>query len=283
MREDFWQFDPTHTVFLATNHRPEVKGTDHAIWRRLKLIPFAVTIPEAEQDKELPEKLRGELPGVLAWIVGGCLEWRRDSLGEPDEVRAATTSYRADMNILAGFIEDRCVIDTDAWVKFSDLYASYQAWCEEAGKKAETKRRFGTRLKERGFEPNRGTDNVSIRRGIGLRDDHYPDPDGPTVIREPENYRTVIDGNRDKYAGFEQSNYPNYPENDMTRRNSSHDLSYEKDGNYRNYGNSSEGSVPLSEGSGRRLTAEQAERVKVLVTQGMSPKYARAEVLSEDA
>src|SRR5215213_6238174 len=95
MREDFWQFDPPHTLFLATNHRPEVKGTDYAIWRRLKLVPFEITIPGAEQDKGLPEKLREELPGILARIVRGCREWQRewqrDGLGEPAEVRSATT------------------------------------------------------------------------------------------------------------------------------------------------------------------------------------------------
>ena len=180
MREDFWQFDPTHTLFLATNHRPEVKGTDYAIWRRLKLVPFEITIPGAEQDKGLPEKLREELPGILARIVRGCREWQRelqrDGLGEPEEVRSATTFYRADMDVLAGFIEDRCVVDLDAWTKFADLYFSYQDWCDKSGEKAETKRQFGTRLKERGFKPDRGTGNVPIRWGIGLRDDRRPAP-----------------------------------------------------------------------------------------------------------
>jgi hypothetical protein len=110
MRENFWQFFPTHTAFLSTNHRPEVKGTDHAIWRRIKLVPFEVTIPEAEQDKKLAAKLRAELPGILSWIVRGCLEWQRYGLGESEEVKAATTSYRDDMDNLAGFIQDRCVV-----------------------------------------------------------------------------------------------------------------------------------------------------------------------------
>jgi putative DNA primase/helicase len=223
MREDFWQFDPTHTVFLATNHRPEVKGTDHAIWRRLKLAPFEITIPEAEQDKGLPEKLREELPGILAWIVRGCREWQRDGLGEPEEVRSATTSYRADMDVLAGFIEDRCVVDPDAWTKFADLYASYQDWCDESGEKAETKRRFGTRLKERGFEPDRGTGNVPIRRGIGLRDDQRPGPEGgPEVTREAESYPTVTASNPDRYGESHESGYPSYSGSDMSAKNFPH-------------------------------------------------------------
>jgi putative DNA primase/helicase len=228
MREDFWQFDPTHTVFLATNHRPEVKGTDHAIWRRLKLAPFEITIPEAEQDKGLPEKLREELPGILAWIVRGCSEWQRNGLGEPEEVKSATTSYRADMDVLAGFIEDRCVVDPDAWAAFADLYASYQEWCDESGEKAETKRRFGTRLKERGFEPGRGTGNTPIRRGIGLRDDRRSDPEGgSTVTRKDESYPTVTGSNPDRYAESHESSYRSYPESDMSARIFPHRNLYE--------------------------------------------------------
>jgi P4 family phage/plasmid primase-like protien len=75
MREDFWEFAPTHKVFLAANHKPVVRGTDHAIWRRIKLVPFDVVIPKGEQDSRLPKKLRAELPGILAWAVHGCLEW----------------------------------------------------------------------------------------------------------------------------------------------------------------------------------------------------------------
>ncbi len=74
MREDFWEFDPTHKIILASNHKPTVRGTDHAIWRRIRLVPFAVTIPESEQDKSLPGKLLTELPGILAWCVRGCLD-----------------------------------------------------------------------------------------------------------------------------------------------------------------------------------------------------------------
>src|SRR5215208_3158020 len=142
MREDFWQFDPTHTVFLATNHRPEVKGTDHAIWRRVKLVPFEVAIPESEQDKRLAEKLRGELPGILAWIVQGCLEYQREGLGEPDEVKAATQGYRSEMDVLAAFIEDRCVVHPKAHVGATPLYRAYKDWCEDAGESQLTQTKF---------------------------------------------------------------------------------------------------------------------------------------------
>ena len=90
MREDFWQFDPSHLALIVTNHRPRVDGTDHGIWRRLRLVPFSVTIPSAERDPALPSRLRDEAPAILRWMVQGCLDWRRGGLQEPKAVMAAT-------------------------------------------------------------------------------------------------------------------------------------------------------------------------------------------------
>jgi P4 family phage/plasmid primase-like protien len=168
--ENFWQFEPTHKVWLAANHRPDVRGTDQAIWRRIKLIPFTVSIPPEEQDAELPEKLREELAGVLAWAVRGCRDWLRDGLGEPDEVRRATNQYRAVMDVLAGFLDERCVIGRDAWARFGSLYADYTEWCGESGERPESKRRFGEQLAERGYPASSGSRNVAVRLGIGLKE-----------------------------------------------------------------------------------------------------------------
>jgi hypothetical protein len=202
MREDFWEFDPTHTVFLGTNHRPEVRGTDPAIWRRLKLIPFDVTIPEAEQDKTLPEKLRSELQGILAWVVRGCIEYQRHGLGEPDQVRDATRGYRSDMDALAAYFEDRCVIHPRAKVPATQLYKAYQEWCVESGESDESQRRFGGRLQERGFISFRYTAGPHRDRkgwrGIGLRDDHHDDDPGgskgpPQLSAQPDKQNLTAD------------------------------------------------------------------------------------------
>ena len=87
MHEDFWEFSPTHKLMLCTNHQPVIRETKTAIWRRVKLIPFNVTIPEEEQDKELPAKLREEYSGILAWAVRGCIDWQQNGLQTPDEVK----------------------------------------------------------------------------------------------------------------------------------------------------------------------------------------------------
>lgn len=166
MREDFWQFDPTHKIFLATNHKPVIRGTDYAIWRRIKLVPFTVAIPDAEQDKQLPAKLHAELPGILAWAVQGCLVWQRDGLGTPDAVTEATAGYRQEMDVLGAFLAECCVIGDYAQVKASDLYAAYTAWCTTNGEHALVQRNFGIQLSERGLE--RYTNNGSWWRGVGL-------------------------------------------------------------------------------------------------------------------
>jgi putative DNA primase/helicase len=169
MRQDFWQFDPTHTAFLCTNHKPEIRGTDNAIWRRIRLIPFTETIPSAEQDKKLPEKLRTELPGILAWCVEGCLEWQRDGLQAPDEVRKATGAYRSEMDIIGAFLRDECEVNRDHRASFKEVYDRYEEWCEEGGEKPETRRKFNARLKERGRFADRRSGPGGSNEWHGLR------------------------------------------------------------------------------------------------------------------
>jgi putative DNA primase/helicase len=171
MRAEWFDFKPTHKVWLATNHKPEIRGTDPAIWDRIRLVPFDVRIPDEEQDKALPEKLEKELPGILAWAVKGCLQWQAEGLGEPEEVRSATEGYRAEMDVLAAFLEDRCVVTPRAEVGATPLYDAYKAWCDETGEHPETQTRFGRRLGERGFESCRDTQTRrKVWRGVGLLD-----------------------------------------------------------------------------------------------------------------
>jgi len=169
MREDFWEFEPTHKLWLATNHKPQVRGTDLAIWSRLKLVPFTVAFPEERQDRQLPKKLLAELPGILRWAVEGCLAWQKDGLGVPDEVKAATETYRQEQDILAVFLSECCVINPLAKAAAKDLYRAYVEWCEETGERPTSQRNFGMRLTERGFERYRGGKSGGFMwRGIGL-------------------------------------------------------------------------------------------------------------------
>ena len=109
MRSEWFDFKPEFKVFLATNHKPQIKGTDHAIWRRIQLVPFTVQISKEKQDKHLAEKLLAELPGILNFAVQGCLDWQRDELRPPEEVTRATAKYRAESDEVGRFIGEWCV------------------------------------------------------------------------------------------------------------------------------------------------------------------------------
>ncbi len=155
MRKDFFQFWPTHKIFIAGNHKPIIRGTDGAIWRRIHLVPFTVTIPDDEQDKKLPEKLESEKRGILAWAVTGCIAWQRDGLGTPEDVKLATAQYRAGMDTIGRFLEECCEINPEAESTVKELYQAYTQWCQESGEKPTTKNEFSQLMEERGFEPGR--------------------------------------------------------------------------------------------------------------------------------
>jgi putative DNA primase/helicase len=166
MREDFWEFMPTHKVVLACNHRPTVRGTDHAIWRRLKLVPFNVVIPPHERDKSLPAKLRAELPGILAWAVCGCLDWQRHGLGEPRAVIEATADYQSAEDTLRNFMQECCAIGPDNRVKAADLLDAYREW---SGERHTTVRKLTAMLAEIGGIERYKNSGVWYR-GVGLLD-----------------------------------------------------------------------------------------------------------------
>src|SRR6266566_3023228 len=164
---EFFDFQATHKLFIACNHLPQIRGQDHAIWRRIRRIPFTVTIPEDKQDKDLPAKLRAELPGILRWAVQGCLDWQRDGLGTPEEGRAATEEYKASMDVLGQFIAECCAELADARCKASDLYEAYKKWCTNGGVLPVNSLEFGHKLTERGFQPHK-SNSINWRLGIGL-------------------------------------------------------------------------------------------------------------------
>ena len=166
---DFFNFRQTHKLFLAANHKPRIRGTDYAIWRRIWLVPFDVTIPDKERDKKLPEKLRQEMPGILTWAVKGCRDWQKNGLKIPEEVVAATETYRAESDVLAKFIEDCCVKGERERVKAQELYDSYSNWCDQNNERAKFNQRdFSGRLKERNYTSKR-TNKGYEWQGIGLR------------------------------------------------------------------------------------------------------------------
>lgn len=168
MREDFFTFKPTHRLIVAANHKPQVRGTDHAIWRRILLVPFTVTFTDAQKDRDLPTKLRAELPGILAWAVRGCLEWQRAGLRPPKSVTEATDRYRAEQDAIGRFIADRCTVSPHAKSTAGSLYADFKDWARETGEHELPQRRFGESLAERGYEQKRGQGGTRWWHGLSL-------------------------------------------------------------------------------------------------------------------
>ena len=158
MRQDYFQFERTHKTILVTNNKPIVTESSNAIWRRLRLIPFDVIIPEHKQDRQLTEKLVAEWPGILAWAVRGCIAWqqRQCDLEFPQSVLDATADYRNDSDHVADFITECC----EDWREHPQqnmrapkerVYLAYCSWCRDVGEDVVTRNAFNSRLRVQGY------------------------------------------------------------------------------------------------------------------------------------
>ncbi|GIV18961.1 MAG: hypothetical protein KatS3mg023_0712 [Armatimonadota bacterium] len=160
------------TPFVAVNTKPSVTEHTEGTWRRLRLVPFTVTIPPEKRDPELPQKLEREADGILAWLVVGLREYWRCGLQEPPAVMEATREYRSEQDVLEGFITECCEISPRALTPSAELYNAYKQWAVQNGESEDellSERAFGQRLTKRGFPTARGTDAKRTRLRKGLR------------------------------------------------------------------------------------------------------------------
>jgi putative DNA primase/helicase len=168
MRQDFFTYIPQFKLLIAGNHKPGIRSVDEAIKRRMNLIPFTVTIPEPERDKQLLNKLKQEAPNILAWMIEGCLEWQRIGLKPPKIVTDATDQYLEAEDDLQTFIDECCVTAKNEYDTFAHLWDGWKDWAEDSGEYVGSKKRFGERLRERGFEAFRDSTG-DTRSYKGLR------------------------------------------------------------------------------------------------------------------
>jgi putative DNA primase/helicase len=152
---EYFDFRPTLKLWLSTNHRPKVGGTDEGIWRRIKLIPYTVTIPEEERDKHLGDKLKAEASGILNWCVAGGVRWTIRGLVEPSSVRSSTAEYRDEQDGIAHFIDEKLTRESNAEVRASELIEAYANHCAENGESRLPSRALSDGLIERGFTKRR--------------------------------------------------------------------------------------------------------------------------------
>ena len=167
LHAEFFTFKPEFKIFLASNHKPIIRGQDTAIWERIYLAPFTVYIPPGERDKELGEKLRQEADGILRWAVEGCLMWQAEGLRPPSAVKAATEEYKNEMDMLSEFLTDCCIIQENFRVSNTKIWSEYMEWCKNNGEKYPLSRRdFKQNLLKRNIKYRRS--GIRFWEGIGL-------------------------------------------------------------------------------------------------------------------
>ncbi len=212
------QFRPQFKLWLYGNHKPTIKGTDDGIWSRLPLVPFTVTIPAAERDPKLDEKLLLEAPGILAWMVRGCQEWQAQRLSPPEAVIEATQEFREEMDTMTSFWEEYCVFAPGAVTANSVLREAYLKWCEsEKTRNPLSAPQFGERLKQRGATA------ASVRyagkavrgwRGVSLKADNMGD-DFAMTAPEIATVDAVDGANPDFANSAHVANIEKLPKNDV--------------------------------------------------------------------
>ena len=168
---DEFEYRPEFKLWMATNHKPTIRGTDIGIWRRIHIIPFTVTIPEDKVDKDLGDKLTEELPDILAWIMEGYRLWRFEGLNKPKVVMDAVREYRNEMDVLTAFLDSDCIRE-GGQINASVLYAIYCKWADECNEYKMSSRKFGIEMGKR-FDKRKSngsviytgisTENISIK------------------------------------------------------------------------------------------------------------------------
>jgi putative DNA primase/helicase len=266
-----FDFKPEFKLWLSTNNKPVIQGTDDAIWDRIRLIPFTQRFDGYKADPKLPDKLRHEIAGVFAWMVEGCLEWQEHGLQEPKTVTDATKQYREEMDTLASFLDEVCVMGPHHRVLAEKLYQRYAMWCDNSGERKDPKKAFVARLEERGFERRRETAGVNKGRyiwlGIGFRSDDEPPEEGDDGSPGEANGGEGSPGESCKdtadSSGTGPVGEPSEAENQNPPNQSSR-VEEDMDSGFTGF---------------TGFTPEQKRRICKLVDEGMSEKLAREEVL----
>jgi putative DNA primase/helicase len=168
MRQDFFHYKPQFKLLISGNHKPGLRSVNEAIKRRTKLIPFDETIPEAERDLKLTEKLKAEWPGILQLMINGCLEWQKEGLKPPQCVLDATEEYLVSEDSFQRWLDECCRLGPNEWMSVANLFTCWKMWAEANGEIVGTARRFSQTLETRGFKRARSKDTQSKRGFNGL-------------------------------------------------------------------------------------------------------------------
>ena len=186
MYADEFQFVPMFKLFIAGNDRPNIQGSNHGTWRRIRLIPFEVRFDEKTgRINNLEQRLLEELPGVLNWAIEGCLLWQQEGLEPPAPVQEATSSYETESNVFQLFLDEACTLDPKQETVTSALYQRFGQWCVSEGHVPIGKFSFGKRMKEKGLKKKRkgGQD-----KWIGIGEKKDTDTESPEDLAPEEGF-----------------------------------------------------------------------------------------------
>jgi putative DNA primase/helicase len=268
-----FDFKPEFKLWLSTNNKPVILGTDDAIWDRIRLIPFTKRFDGHNADPKLPDKLRNELAGVFAWMVEGCLEWQEHGLEEPKTVTDATRQYREEMDTLTSFLDETCVIGPNYRVLAEGLYQCYAMWCDKSGERKDPKKAFVARLKERGFDRRRETAGVNKGRyiwlGIGFRSGNEPpeedDYGSPGEPNSGQGSPGEFPEGKPNSSGSGSGGEPSEAKNKYFPKQSPR-VKKDSDSGFTGF---------------TGFTSGQGQRIRKLVREGMSERLAREQVLGK--
>jgi putative DNA primase/helicase len=175
MRQDFFEFTPKFKLMIFGNHKPSLRNVDEAIRRRLLLVPFTITIPPAERDPDLAEKLKAESGAILRWMVDGCLEWQRDGLGIPATIRNASEEYFEEQDTAKEWITEALNCDDPrAFTRTADLFAAWKEWCTARNLTVGSVKSFSQGLIDRGLTKKRDNTGRQGFSGVTFRHTKCP-------------------------------------------------------------------------------------------------------------
>ncbi len=149
---EFFSFTPQCKLILRTNHRPHIRGTDHAIWRRVSLIPFEYKVPADKKNAQLTEELKAEASGIFNWLIEGCMNWQQEGLKQPVMIEEATEDYRQEEDVLGDFLKQKTATDVSGRTQSKTLYDAYVGYCQANGLHELSQKAFSMTLEERGMK-----------------------------------------------------------------------------------------------------------------------------------
>jgi putative DNA primase/helicase len=163
------EFLPPGKIWLASNHKPVIRGGDDAIWRRIRLVSFDRTFGTKERDPHLAKKLANEFSGILNWAIEGCIKWQKQGLNPPKSVLAAVQQYRDEMDVVGAWIEENCELGADRKELVNSLYLDFKTWAENNTELVLKRREFVQEMNERNFTKFQTTDRKERTKGWFLR------------------------------------------------------------------------------------------------------------------